>query len=275
MSQLQLKQVSKDILSHVEQSVVPARGLPKVVDDYFVQRLKEDELSHAEVDPRLYEGLRNMVKAEVLPLYEQFRLETDRIRERRQKRKLWQYVLGTVAVFEVLEAMVTRGRSIAPQVLLPTAILDSFIGFVIYIAAQYVDDLQLARARRRLEKSIEGLERKVQTDADYDNRRQLLDTDILRAEALEILTHYAQAQDFWRDYVRVREADPTLPAEVRALNVPAFDRFLKFHAQGDLSPVARQQRFNRLFIEAHEVFLSRDRDHYAIDHLKNSNPTVS
>jgi hypothetical protein len=275
MNQLQLKQVSKDILIQVEQSVVPARGLPKVVDDYFIQRLKEDELQHAEVDPRLYEGLRTMVKAEVLPLYEQFRLETAKIRERRQKRELWQYVLGTVAVFELLEAVVTRGRSIAPQVLLPMAILDSFIGFVIYTAAQYVDDLQLNRARKRLEKSIEGLERKVQTDADYDNRRQLMDADILRAEALEIMTHYPKASDFWRDYIRVRDADPTLPAEVRALNVPAFERFLKFHVQGDLSAVARQHRYNRLFIEAHEVFLSRDRDHYAIDHLKNSNPSVS
>jgi hypothetical protein len=275
MNQLQLKQVSKDILSQVEQSVIPARGLPKVVDDYFVQRLKEDELRHAEVDPRLYEGLRTMVKAEVLPLYEQFRLDTARIRERKQKRKLWQYVLGTVVVFELLEALVTHGRSIAPQVLIPTAILNSFIGFVVYTAAEYLDDLQLNRARHRLEKSIEGLERKVQTDADYDNRRQLLDTDILRAEALEILTHYTRPEVFWRDYVRVREADPTLPAELRALNLPAFERFLKFHVQGDLSSVARQQRFNRLFIEAHEVFLSRDRDHYVIDHLKTPNPSLS
>jgi hypothetical protein len=154
--------------------------------------------------------------------------------------------------------------------LLPTVILYSLIGFIIFTATQYIDDLYLARARRRLEKSIENLEEKVQTDIDYDNRRQLLDTDVLRAEALEILTHYEKAQDFWRDYLKIRQADPTTPTEMKALNVPAFEKFLKFHVDGQHSEVARQQRFNRLFIEAHEVFISRDRENYVLDHLKVS-----
>src|SRR5947208_650779 len=109
MSQLQLKRISKDIIEHAEQTLVPPRGLPKVVDEFFVHQLKQDEMQHAEVDARLYEGMRSIVKAEVLPLYEQFRLETAKARERKQKRKVWQYVLGTVAVLEVLEAMVTHG----------------------------------------------------------------------------------------------------------------------------------------------------------------------
>jgi len=265
-----LKRITKNIIDHAEEGIVPEQALSKVVDDYFIQQLKQDEMEHLDVDWRRYEGLRAMVKAEVLPLYEQYRTATARIRERRQNRKLWQYVLGTVAAIELLEAIFTRGRSIAPQVLIPTAIFDCFIGFIIYTTAQYLDDRQLARARKRLEKSIDGLDRKVQTDADYDNRRQLMDTDILRAEALEILAHYPQPQDFWRDYRKVREADPTLPAAVKSLNVPAFERFLKFHAEGGHSAVARQHRFNRLFIEAQEVFVSRDRENYALNHLKTS-----
>jgi hypothetical protein len=274
MSQLQLNKVSKEIIRHAEEALVPEKGLPRVVDDYFIQRLKQDEMQQAQVDPRLYEGLRKMVKAEVVPLYEQFRKDTWRVRERRQKRKVWQFVLGTVGVCEVLEAMLTRGRSIAPQIFIPTAILYSLIGFIIFTATQYIDDLYLARARRRLEKSIEGLEEKVQTDIDYDNRRQLLDTDVLRAEALEILTHYDKAEDFWRDYLKIREADPTTPTGMKSLNVPAFERFLKFHVDGQHSEVARQHRFNRLFIEAHEVFVSRDRDNYVLDHLKDSTKTL-
>jgi hypothetical protein len=270
MSQLQFNKVSKEIIRHAEEAVVPEKGLPKVVDDYFIQRLKQDEMQQAQVDARLYEGLRKMVKAEVVPLYEQFRQDTFRVRERRRNRKIWQYVLGTVIVCEALEAGLTRGRSIAPQILLPTAILYSLIGFIIFTATQYIDDLYLARARRRLEKSIENLEEKVQTDIDYDNRRQLLDTDVLRAEALEILTHYEKAEDFWRDYLKIRQADPTTPTEMKALNVPAFEKFLKFHVDGQHSEVARQQRFNRLFIEAHEVFISRDRENYVLDHLKVS-----
>src|SRR5436190_3299709 len=156
MSQVELNRISREIIDHAEQAVVPEKALPRIVDDYFVQRLKEDEMQHAQVDPRLYEGLRNMVKAEVLPLYEAYRQNTARLRERKQRRKVWQYVLGTVAFCEVLQMIVTRGRSIAPQVFIPSTILYSFIGFIIYTAAQYLDDLQLTRARHRLEKSLDG-----------------------------------------------------------------------------------------------------------------------
>jgi hypothetical protein len=268
MSQLQLKTVSKEIIERAEQSLVPEHKLPKVVDDYFVQRLKQDEMQHAEVDARLYEGLRNAVKADVLPLYEQYRRETARFAERKQKRKVWQYIVGTFVSLELLEVILTRGRALAPPVLIPMAILYSFIGFIIYTAAQYFDDLQLSRARKRLEQSLEGLDEKVQTDADYDSRRELLDADVLRAEAMEILTHYDRPEDFWRDYRKVREADPTVPGELKALNVPAFEKFLRYHVNGVQSPVARQHRFNRLFLEAHEVFISRDRENYVPNHLK-------
>lgn len=267
MSQLQLTKVSREIIDRAEQALIPEQGLPKVVDDYFIQRLKEDEMQQASVDARLYEGLRQMVQTDVVPLYEQYRRDAARIRERKQKRKVWQYVLGTLGALEVLEALLTRGRSIAPQALIPTAILYSFLGFIIYTAAQYLDDRQLARARKRLEKSLEGLDSKVQTDVDYDSRRELLDAEVLRAEALEILAHYPQPEAFWRDYVKVRRADPTVPPELKALELPAFEKFLKYHVDGQHSFVARQQRFNRLFIEAHEVFLSRDREHYVLQHL--------
>lgn len=268
MSQLQLNRVSRDIIQHAEEALIPEKGLPKMVDDYFLQRLKQDEMEHADVDGRLYEGLRNVVKHEVLPLYEAFRHQTARLRERRQRRKLWHFVLGTVGACEILEALATRGRSILPQVFIPTAILYTLIGFIIYTATQYFDDLQVLRARKRLNKSIENLEDRVRTDADYDNRRQLLDSEILRGEAMEILSHYDKPAEFWRDYRKARQADPTLPAEIAALRLPAFERFLKFHADSQFSSAARQHRFNRLFVEAHELLVSRDREHYVMDQLK-------
>jgi hypothetical protein len=126
-----------------------------------------------------------------------------------------------------------------------------------------------------MERSLEGLENRVLTDADYDQRRQLLDSDVLRAEAAEILTHYEQPENFWRDYFKVREADPTVPGEVKQLNVPAFEKFLKYHVNGEFSDIAREQRFNRLFIEAHEVLLSRDREGYVLKHLRNLTPNQS
>lgn len=270
MSQLQLNKISKDIIDHAEQALVPEKGLNKVVDDYFVQHVKEDEILHADVDARLYESLRATVKTEVLPLYEQYRAETARVRERKQKRKLWQYMLGTMVVFELLQAILTRGRTLAPQVMVPSAILTSFIGAIIYTAAQYIDDIQIGRSRKRLERAIEGLDRKAQTDVDYEQRRQLLDADVPRAEAMEICTHYDDPQEFWRDFRRVREMDPTVPSEVRALNLPAFEKFLRYHVEGQRSEVARQHRFNRLFIEAHEIFVSRDRANYVLNQLKQN-----
>jgi hypothetical protein len=271
MNDLQLKKISRDIIEHAEKGFVPEKGLPKVVDDYFIQQLKQDEMRHTEVDPRLYENLRRLVKSDVLPLYEQFLAESARIRERKQQRKLWRYVLGTAAICEVIEAVLTRGRSIAPQTLIPTAILYAFIGSIVYVATQYLDDVQLGRARKRLDRAIEGLESRVQTDAEYDSRRELMDEDILRSETVEVLAHYDRPEDFWRDYAKVRDVDPTTAAEMKAVNVPAFERFLKYHLQDRYSAIARQQRFNRLFIEAHEIFISRDRDGYTMKHLKNLN----
>jgi len=268
MSQLQLKKISKAIIDHAEETVIPEKGLAKAIDDYFIQQLKQDEMQHAEVDPRLYDGFRSVVQAEVVPLYRQYREETARIRERKERRKLWHYVLGTVAFLELVEVLVTRGAAIEPPVLIPSVILNSFIGFIVYTAAQYIDDLQFGRARKRLDRALDNLGSRVQTDVDYDQRRELLDAEILRGEALEILTHYRDPGEFWRDYLKVRQADPTLPAEVKALGLPAFARFLKLHLEGRVSPMARQQRFNRLFVEAQEVFISRDRERYVPDHLR-------
>ena len=44
MSQLQLKKITMDIIDHAEQAMVPEHGLGKVVDDYFIQQLKQDEM---------------------------------------------------------------------------------------------------------------------------------------------------------------------------------------------------------------------------------------
>ena len=268
MSQLQLKTISKDLIARADRGAVPTERLGEWFDDYFVGQLKQAEMEHAEVDTRLFDGLRALAKTDLLPLYQRYQREVDRIQQRRQKRKLWPYVLGTTVIFEVLEAVLTRGRSLLPQVLVPTAIFYSFLGFLVYTAAQYLDERQLQRARRQLETAIDGLDEKVLTDVDYDNRRELLQADVLRTEVLDILVHYSRPEDFWRDYQKVRESDPTTAAAVTALEAPGFEAFLKFHVQGAYSDIARQQRFNRLFLEAQEVFVSRDRAGYVSQHLK-------
>jgi hypothetical protein len=268
MSEMQLKKMAKDLLEQAEQEVIPNQRLGDWLDNYFVGELKRAEMEHAEVDTSLYEGLRRVAKSDLAPIYEEYRVERDRILSRRQNRKLWRFVLGTLVILESAETVLTRGRSLLPQLLIPTAIFYSFIGFLLYSASQYLDDLQLNRARRRFEAALERLDRQVQTDSEYDNRRQLLQADVLAAETLEILVHYPRPEDFWRDYLKVRQADPTTESAVEALQLPAFRKFLKFHVQGAYSAAARQHRFNRLFLEAQEIFVSRDREQYVSQHLK-------
>ncbi len=270
MSQLQLRRMAKDLADQAEREVIPSQRLGDWLDNYLIGELKRAEMEHAEVDPRLYEGLRRVAQAELAPLYEQYRVERERIQQRRNARSLWPYVLGTIAILELLEMVLSRGRSLLPQILVPTAIFYGFMGFVIYSVAQYLDDRQLARARARFEAALERLDRQVETDAEYDSRRELLQADVLRAEALEILVHYPEPEAFWRDYQRVREADPTSPAALEALKLPAFEKFLKFHVQGAYSAAARQHRFNRLFLEAQDIFVSRDRERYVLQHLKHT-----
>jgi hypothetical protein len=267
MGQLELKTVTKDLVAQAEREIVPQHRLGEWLDDYFVGELKRVEMEHAEVDTRLYEGLRRLARSELAPVLQAFWAERERICRRRDNRKLSHYVLGTLVVLELIEIAFSRGRSLLPQILVPTAIFYAFIGFVIYSATQYLDDRQLARARARLEAALEGLDRKAQTDADYDNRRELLQGDVLQAEALEVLAAYPRPEDFWRDYLRVRQADPTSASAVQALRAPGFEKFLKFHVQGVYSAAARQNRFNRLFIEAQEIFVSRDRQEYVLQHL--------
>ncbi len=268
MSQLLLQNVSREILDRAEESVVPAPQLGRLVDDYFVERLKREELDHTDENARLYDGMRQLLKTELSPLYAEYLATIWRIRESQGRQRVWHYVLGTVVTLEVLGAVVTRGRSLAPQVLLVSGVVNALLGLLIFAATQYVYDRQLNRARRRLEQAILHLGHKLQTDLAYDQRRGLLDGDVLRAEALELLARYPQPEDFWRDYRRARAADPTTPAALRELNLPAFESFLKPHTEGALSSVARQDRFNRLFLAAHETFLARDREGYVLRHLE-------
>ena len=187
MSEMQLKKMARDLLEQADQEVIPKQRLGDWLDNYFVGELKRAEMEHAEVDPNLYDGLLRLAQTELAPLYEAYREQRDRILIRRQNRKLWPYVLGTLGILELLESVLTRGRSLLPQLLIPTAIFYSFIGFLIYGASQYIDDLQLRRARNQFQAALERLDRRVQTDSEDDQRRQLMQADVLAAETLEIL----------------------------------------------------------------------------------------
>ncbi len=270
MPELKLQKVCGELVERADSTLVPEHGFTKLADDYFVERLKEDEMRYAQVEPGLYEGLRELVRRDVAPLFEVYRRVRDRILERKQKRKVAYYVFGTVAAFEVMELVLTRGKSLLPTVLIPSLLASSFIGLVIYLVTHQVDDWFLRRARRQFLYSCACLDQRMLTDAEYDVRRRLMDAEVLKAEAVEIVSQYRRAEQFWADYAKVRQADPTTPTELRRLMVPAFEKFLKHHASGECSAFSRESRFNRLFIEAHELYLAKDRQGYALSTLKST-----
>ena len=92
--------------------------------------------------------------------------------------------------------------------------------------------------------------------------------DLLTAELQQLLASYASPQEFWRDYYKVRKADPTTTAELERLAINRFNGFLELHVNGAYSPEARQQRFDALFLLAHRAFILNDRQNYVLNSLK-------
>jgi hypothetical protein len=271
MSRPSLEQVCEEFFERTENALTPASGLPRAVDEYFVERIKQDEITYASIEPGYYEGLRELVKSKVLPVYEEYLMIRAGILGRKHGRKLWAYVLGTVVALGVLEAVLSRARSLVPTLMVFTTFINALLGFAIYSLAQYKDEVLLRRARQQLQHSLAGLDKQLTTDITYDTHRRLMDDEVLKAEAMEIIAEYTNPAEFWRDYLKARQADPVSPQDMRRLQLPAFEKFLKYHADGSCSEVAREHRFNRLFVEAHELFIGKDRARYVMQHLRDFN----
>jgi hypothetical protein len=226
-------------------------------------------MRYADINPGLYEEMRVLVKREVTPLLESYLVKREKITERRQKRNLLYYVVGTIVFIELLEAVLSKGKSLAPPALIISLLVSGFIGLTVYLIVRYMDDLYLAWIRNRLATCFRGLDRRLVTDNEFDLRKRLMENDVLKGEAVEIIAQYSEPSDFWADYMKARQADPFTHEELRKLNLPAFEKFLKYHASGDVSIFSMQFRFNRLFIEANEIFISKDRQHYVPNMLRS------
>ena len=147
--QLTLSSAAQDILERAETTLPPEGGFPCLVDDYFIEKLKEDEMKYSYVDHKHYEGLREIIQKEMTPLYNRYFKIREQIAARKQKRSLAGFVFGTIAVLELLELLLTKGRSLIPTILIPTVIMDGFIGFALYALIQYKDDMFAGFARKK------------------------------------------------------------------------------------------------------------------------------
>jgi len=262
--------ICTDLFARLEDSLVTDRQA--FIDDYFVTLAKQDEMNLLWIEPAYYQHLKFILNHEVLPLYDQYYAVRSKFLEKREQRrenKTWvKYCLWTIGLCELVEALVTQGRSLRPQMLFPTVAIEGLLGFGLYYLVNRRDDWILKAEKKKLLNSIREIDIKYEVAKRYETFREYSGGELLNAELQELLASYPSPEEFWRDYAVVRKADPATESELEQLKLPRFKGFLELHAKGTYSPEARQQRFNALFLRAHQAFIQNDREHYALGHLQ-------
>jgi hypothetical protein len=266
IAQRTLLDVCMDLFAKLEASLVTNRQ--EFIAAYFETLVKQDEMATLWTEPAYYEHLRTVIQKDVLPLYDQYCAIRARALARMEQRSWPKYCLWAIGIGLALELLLSEGRVLRPQTLLPALLVDGMVGYGLYYLINYRDAATLKRARRNLLNSIRGLDTQHEVAKRYEIFRKYTGGDLLTAELQLLLASYASPQEFWKDYYAVRKADPTTPAELERLGAKRFNGFLELHVNGAYSPEARQQRFNALFLLAHKAFILNDREHYVLTFLK-------
>lgn len=265
ITQRTLLDVCMDLFAKLEKSMVSDRQ--EFIDAYFATLVKQDEMTTLWTDPAYYEQLRKVIKKEVLPWYDRYCAIRAKMQQETEKRTWPKYCLWAIGLGLGLELFFTEGRVLRPQMLLPAVLVDGLLGYGLYYLLNFRAASTLKRARRNLLDSIRELENQHQIANRYEIFRKYTGGDLLAAELQQLLAGYESPQEFWRDYYKVRKADPTTAAELERLGITRFNGFLQLHLDGAYSPEARQQRFNALFLLAHKAFMLNDRQNYALNFL--------
>ncbi len=266
IAQRTLLDVCMDLFAKLEASLVTNRQ--EFIAAYFETLVKQDEMATLWTEPAYYEHLRTVIQKDVLPLYDQYCAIRARALARVEQRSWPKYCLWAIGIGLALELLLSEGRVLRPQTLLPALLADGMVGYGLYYLINYRDAATLKRARRNLLNSIRELDTQHEVAKRYEIFRKYTGGDLLTAELQLLLASYASPQEFWKDYYAVRKADPTTPAELEKLGAKRFNGFLELHVNGAYSPEARQQRFNALFLLAHKAFILNDREHYVLNFLK-------
>ncbi len=260
-----LEDVWQDLFKQLEDEQVS--DLSRRVDLYFEDSARAMELASMGVDASYHGELSRVIKQEILPAYEQYQQEKTAILEKKADRKLWKYVVGTVLIGNVLEAIVTRGKSMRPPVFVVTGIAETIVGTLLYGIVNLADRMRIDGARKRLEKTVTSIASRADQKHLYRQHLEVIGQDLMEADAIGILSTYDNARDFWADYKRARIADPTNTHAIEQLGLPAFSAFLHQHCDDEYTNLRRNQRWDKLFVMAHEYFLEQKND-YALTHLE-------
>jgi len=263
--------IYEDLLAKLEENVVTDRA--RYIDDYIATMVKRDEMTTLWTDPAFYRQLKEAISKELLPIYDQYLLLRQKAERTLEKGTWSRYCLWTIAICLAIEALLTEGRVLRPQLLIPAAIIDGLLGCGLWYIANFKALAELRRLKRRLLSSVQELIRNQEVSDQYDLFRTYTGGELLSAELQQLLDSYATPAEFWRDYYKVRQADPTTEAQLNQLCVDRFKSFLQLHVQDTYSEESRQQRFNALFLLAHKAFILADRRNYILDHLAQQRRT--
>ena len=266
IGQRTLLDVCMNLFAKLEASMVANRQ--DFIDAYFATMVKQDEMTTLWTEPAYYEHLRTVVQKDVLPLYDRYCAIRSKLLDALEKRSWSKYCAWAIGIGLGLELLLTEGRALRPQILLPSLVADGLAGYAIYYLLNFREQSALKRARANLINSIRELDNQHEVAKRYEIFRSYTGGDLLTAELQLLLASYASPREFWNDYHAVRKADPTTPAALEKLNIKRFNNFLELHVNGAYSPEARQQRFNALFLLANKAFILNDREHYVLDFLK-------
>jgi len=256
MSRTNLTDITPELIQRLDSK--GGRNENQIVDDYFVELAKMDEMDGIISQPGHYCALKDIVKRDILPLINQYEAKTMAIELRKDNRKVSRYIIGTILAIEALEAIITRGKSLVPQIMIPSVLLESLLGAGIYGLTNLKDNSALKREEKKLLSGVNGLDKMIQVDQKYESFRQVSGKDkALLAESLEVISKYNDADSFWKDFSKIRSNDPTTEKEIGLLDSPAFKPFLTPHVKGDYNDQARRHRFEGLFIIAQQSFTKK------------------
>ena len=257
--------IYEDLLGKLEESVVTDRL--RFIDDYIATMVKRDEMTTLWTDPAFYRQLKLAIQQELMPIYDNYRALREKVQQKLEKGTWSRYCLWTIGICLGIELVITEGRVLRPQMMIPAVLVDGLLGYGIWYVANFRALSELRRINRRLVNSVRDLVGKQQVSEQYEVFRTYTGGDLLKAELEQLLASYATPAEFWRDYYRVRKADPTSEAEREALGISRFKGFLELHVGGTYSEEARLQRFDALFLLAHKAFILADRKNYILENL--------
>jgi len=257
--------IYEDLLAKLEQSVVTDRT--RFIDDYISTMAKRDEMTSLWTDPTFYRHLKGAIVDEFLPIYDRYRALREKTEQKLEKGTWSRYCLWTIGICLAIEVLMTEGMVLRPQLLIPAALMDGLLGCAIWYVANFRALSELRRIKRSLLSSVQELVLKQRVSEQYEVFRTYTGGELLKAELQQLLGSYDTPSEFWRDYFKVRKADPTTEAELKSMGVERFRNFLQLHLEGTYSEEGRQQRFDALFLLAHKSFILADRKHYILDNL--------